>query len=315
MFNKDQSTTTDNMEIGDNAKDVLQVNGPYIDMRSDYLVIKEVFTDLYYANNYKIQQELMNRVEDKINLLSYKFAEAIDEIKVKSEVSNHNKIVQSMNDPSTQMLANQCLYQSVYKNEDDTVEILAKLLAEKVTKEKKDYLIEDCVESLKFISINDINFISLIYSITYKGYKIGIYPIYTYFEQVQSEDIDKEQKELRVEEITKRFIDLYNKIGSYFLELNTDETDYNYLMNKGWFYTNLINVPDPLQSIASHLKKKDGSNYSREEIQELIPKLNEAWIKYNGKDFQGNRLSSISMLLASIHTDNLLEEINSLSKK
>lgn len=310
MLNKDQSITTDNMEIGDNAKDVLQVNGHYIDMRSDYLVIKEVFTDLYNANNYKIQQELMSRVEDKINLLSRKFAEAIDTIKVKSEVSNHNQIVQSMNDPSTQMLANQCLYQSVYKNEDHTVEILAKLLAEKVTKEKKDYIIEDCVESLKFISMNDINYISLIYSISYKSYRIGIYFLDTYFDQVQSENFDKEQKELRVEQITKRFIDLYNKIGSYFLELNTDETDYNYLMNKGWFYTNLINVPDPLQTIASYLKKIDGSNYSLTEIQELIPKLNEAWIKYNGKDFQGNRLSSISMLLASIHTDDLLEKID-----
>ncbi len=225
-------------------------------------------------------------------------------------MSNHNQIVQSMNDPSTQMLANQCLYQSVYKNEDHTVEILAKLLAEKVTKEKKDYIIEDCVESLKFISMNDINYISLIYSISYRSYRIGIYFLNTYFDQIQSENFDKEQKELRVEQITKRFIDLYNKIGSYFLELNTDETDYNYLMNKGWFYTNLINVPDPLQTIASYLKKIDGSNYSRTEIQELIPKLNEAWIKYNGKDFQGNRLSSISMLLASIHTDDLLEKID-----
>lgn len=310
MFKKDQSITTDNMEIGDNANNVLQVNGPYIDMKSDYVVIKEVFTDLYNANNYKVQQELMSRVEDKINLLSHKFAEAIDEIKVKTEVSNHNHIVQSMNDPSTQMLANQCLYQSVYKNEDNTVEILAKLLAEKVTKQKKDYLIEDCVESLKFISMNDINYICLIYSISYRSYRVGIYCLTTYFDQIQSENFDKEEKELRVEQVTKRFIDLYNKIGSYFLELNTDETDYNYLMNKGWFYTNLINVPDPLQTIASHLKKIDGSNYSRTEIQELIPKLNEAWIKYNGKDFQGNRLSSISMLLASIHTDDLLEKID-----
>jgi len=310
MFKKDQSINTDNMEIGDNAKNVLQVNGPYIDMKSDYLVVKEVFTDLYNANNYKIQEELMSRVEDKISLLSYKFAEAIEEIKVKSEVSNQNQLVKSMSDPSIQMLANQCLYQSVYKNEDDTVEILAKLLAEKVAKEKKDYLIEDCVESLKFISINDVNFISLIYSITYRGYKIGNYSVYTYFEQVQSEDIDEEQKGLLIEEITKRLIDLYNKIGFYFLELNTAETDYNYLMNKGWFYTNLINVPDPLESIASHLKKKDGSNYSRVEIQELIPKLNEAWTKYNGKDFQGNKLSSISTLIASIHTNNLLEKIS-----
>src|SRR5690606_14780862 len=157
-----------------------------------------------------------------------------------SEVSNHNQLVKSMNDPSIQMLANQCLYQSVYKNEDHTVEILAKLLAEKVAKEKTDYLIEDCVESLKFISINDVNFISLIYSITYRGYKIGSYSVYTYFEQIQSENIDEEQKGLRIEEITKRLIELYNKIGLYFLKLNTAETDYNYLMNKGWFYTNLI---------------------------------------------------------------------------
>lgn len=309
MFNKDQSTTTDNMEIGDNAKDVLQVNGPYIDMRSDYLVIKEVFTDLYNANNYKVQQELMSRVEDKINLLSYKFSEAIEELKAKDQNFNSDDLMRNMNDPSIQMLANQCLYQSVYKNEDYTVEILAKLLAEKVAQEKNDFIIEDCVESLKFISINDINFISFIFLINYIAYSFNGYSVQNYFKQIQDLNISEEQKGNLIEALTKKYIQLYNNICSYFLGLNPSKTDYNYLMNKGWFYSNIIQMPTPIENLSQFLKKKDGSNYSIIEIKELIPHLDEIWMKYNGKEFQGNKLSATAMLLADINTKSIRQHV------
>lgn len=122
-------------------------------------------------------------------------------------------------------------------------------------------------------------------------------------------NINEEQKGNLIEALTKQYIQLYNNICSYFLGLNPSKTDYNYLMNKGWFYSNIIQMPTPIENLSNFLKKKDGSNYSIIEIKELIPHLDEIWMKYNGKEFQGNKLSATAMLLADINTKSIRQHV------
>jgi hypothetical protein len=306
----EKNVSTGSMSIGNNPKDVTQVYGDYYE--SNYSEMKDVFLELYNANNYKVQNELLSIVNDRIALLSYKFSEEIEKIK-KSKLIDEEELIKRIKEPATQILANQCLYQAVYKDDIYTTEILSKLLAEKITKNSNNnYLVEDCIDSLRFISQNDINFLSIIYSISWMQYSIDSFSVLTYYDQVKNLDISDIKKEQQIKNLTNYFVNLYRKIGKYYLVNNCGEVDYNYLMNKGWFYSNIMQVPDPIMRISQILRKSDGSRHTVEEIQILIPELNDAWIRYNGMTFQGNRLSSIGQLLAAKNTENLLQNLPSL---
>lgn len=316
MFN---SKNSDQQSIGSHAENVIQVGGNLtITENTDYSEVRQIFMDLYDANNYKVQMALMSRVQEKIDLLSYKFLDEIEKIRKEKNIEDI-ELKENMSSVSTQMLANQCLQQSVYKDKEDVTEILAKLLAEKVTSENQDYLIEDAIDSLKYLSSNDINFIKFFYGVVYRGYAVNcsgqFYAISKYYDQIIESDLDEDQKESFINHVYDQLVKLYKNIGKYFSTLEPKKVDYSYLMSKGWFYVNYLSFPDPIEHLSKVLKKPNGALHSKEEIQELFPDLFNIWESFTQGGYQANPLSTIGQLIGRKTTESLLSDVVQYSFK
>lgn len=292
------------------ARDINIINS------SNYSEVRQIFIDLYDANNYKVQNILMKKIEEKIDLLTYKFLNEVEKInKVKN--IEYLELKNNISNVSTQMLANLCLQQSVYKDKEDVTEILAKLLAEKVTSDNHDYLIEDAIDSLKYLSSNDINFIKFFYSVIYGSYSIYIlgkhYEIFKYFDQINEADLKDDEKEYLLNQIYAEAVKLYNNLGKCFSISELKTVDYNYLMSKGWFYVNYLQVPDPIEHLSKFFKKPNGALHTKQEIKELFPELVKVWEIFTQGNYQSNPLSTIGQLIGRKTTESLISEIIQIS--
>ncbi|MEB6624236.1 hypothetical protein MXM84_06930 [Acinetobacter pittii] len=310
MFN---SKNSDQQSIGSHAENVIQVGGNLtITESTDYSEVRQIFMDLYNANNYQVQMTLMNTVQEKIDSISYKLLDEIEKIRKEKNIEDI-QLKENMSSVSTQMLANQCLQQSVYKDKEDVTEILAKLLAEKVTSENQDYLIEDAIDSLKYLSSNDINFIKFFYGVVYSGYAINFlgqsYAISNYYDQISESTLEEDQKNSFIDHVYEQIVKLYKNIGRYFSTLEPQKVDYSYLMSKGWFYVNYLHFPDPIEHLSKVLKKQNGVLHTKEEIQELFPDLVNVWETFTQGGYQANPLSAIGQLIGRKTTESLLSDV------
>lgn len=94
----------------------LQAHGD-ITIGLSYDEVKEVFLDLYQANNYQVQTQLRNQIDEKVQLLSYIFSERL-ESKAKAIAQDVETLKEKIHTIGFQSVANNSLKQMVCKGEN-----------------------------------------------------------------------------------------------------------------------------------------------------------------------------------------------------
>lgn len=288
----------------------LQVQGN-MNIGLSYDEVKEVFLDLYQANNYQVQVQLKNQIDEKVQLLSYKFSEKL-ESKAKSISQDLDTLKEKIHTITFQSAANSSLKQMVCKGENSLTELLSDLLVEKITNEKNNFYIEDAISSLEFITQNDINFINLYYTFQYKIFSPG-HGIFknNYFEKLKqiygegTQDFDTQ-----IKYYTQSFINFDRSIYKHFLSLNPEPVDYNYLLSKGWFYGQTYRSKDIFGRGIAGLRHSNGTIFTLDEYHAAIPEAHQLLSIFDPfKQVQDNPLSAIGQLVAELINEETINKI------
>ncbi|MCY6414017.1 hypothetical protein QTA56_18125 [Acinetobacter sp. VNH17] len=288
----------------------LQVQGD-MTIGLSYDEVKEVFLDLYQANNYQVQTQLRNQIDEKVQLLSYIFSEKL-ESKAKAIAQDVETLKEKIHTIGFQSSANNSLKQMVCKGENSLTELLSDLLVEKITNEKNNFYIEDAISSLEFITKNDINFISLYYIFQYKiyGRGNGLFKNNYYEKLKQIYGEGTQDFEAQVEQYTEYFLNFDRSIYKYFLSLNPEAVDFNYLLSKGWFYGQTYRSTNIFGRGIAGLKHSNGATFTLDEYHAAIPEAQQLLSVFDPlKRIQDNPLSTIGELVAELINEETINQI------
>ncbi|WP_063454697.1 LPO_1073/Vpar_1526 family protein [Acinetobacter johnsonii] len=288
----------------------LQVQGN-MTIGLSYNEVKEVFLDLYQANNYQVQTQLRNQIDEKVQLLSYMFSEKL-EAKAKAISQDVDSLKEKIHTIDFQSSANNSLKQMVCKGEDSLAELLSDLLVEKITTEKTNFHIEDAISSLEFITKNDINFISLYYIFQYKIYSPGrgIFKNNYYEELKQIHGENTQNFVTQVKQYTEYFINFDRSIYKYFLSLDPQPVDFNYLLSKGWFYGQTYRSTNIFGRGIAGLRHSNGAVFTLDEYHAAIPEAHQLLSIFDPfRRIQDNPLSAIGELVAELINEETINKI------
>ncbi|MDH2528305.1 hypothetical protein QDR63_18780 [Acinetobacter baumannii] len=288
----------------------LQVQGN-MTIGLSYDEVKEVFLDLYQANNYQVQTQLRNQIDEKVQLLSYIFSEKL-EAKAKALSQDVDSLKAKIHTIDFQSSANNSLKQMVCKGEDSLTELLSDLLVEKITNEKNNFHIEDAISSLEFLTKNDINFISLYYIFQYKLYSPGngIFKN-NYYEKLKKIHGEGTQNFVtQLDQYTQYFINFDRSIYKYFLSLDPQPVDFNYLLSKGWFYGQTYRSTNIFGRGIAGLRHSNGASFTLDEYHAAIPEAHQLLSIFDPfKRIQDNPLSAIGELVAELINEEIINKI------
>lgn len=288
----------------------LQVQGD-MTIGLSYDEVKEVFLDLYQANNYQVQTQLINQIDEKVQLLSYIFSEKL-EAKAKVLSQDVDSLKEKIHTIDFQSSANNSLKQMVCKGEDSLTELLSDLLVEKITNKKNNFHIEDAISSLEFLTKNDINFISLYYIFQYKLYSPGrgIFKNNYYEKLKQIYGEGTQNFVTQVKQYTEYFINFDRLIYKYFLSLDPQPVDFNYLLSKGWFYGQTYRSTNIFGRGIADLRHSNGAIFTLDEYHAAIPEAHQLLSIFDPfKRIQDNPLSAIGELVAELINEETINKI------
>lgn len=234
----------------------------------DYQIDRQ-FESLFYRHAPAIIKKEIEEVEASVNNFKKLLSDQLtSQFKISASTTNEDIVAQnftkSVADSNFQYLFKDSLEQVIRKKENAPQEVLVELLIEKIkSEEDSDYLIEEAINTLKYLNRNHVNFILLIGIIRYE---LGYRP-----HSNIDEDVVNKLKMTTLFQLKWTF--------NYFLKLNPSSIDIEYLTYKGLILEGKVYVdyPSMYDSIVDYCipdKLKKELNKSNEEIINIfLPEL------------------------------------------
>lgn len=291
---------------GPKMVEIMEAIDYQIDRRVPQLILQHAPT-IFEEQNKIVNQEVS---EFKIDI-NKKLTEVLE--KVDTEDSKAIKqFLKKATDSNFQYLLNSSVETIVRHKDKAPKELLANLLISKIYEENDDdnYVIDEMIESLKFLSKNHINFISfahLIRSLDLKG------DVLQQYQKIDTRvDIGNEGKE----NLKRLYFDamkkVYQRFLNYFISQNPKEINVEYLESKGYFSGDLKSyIESTSKIILSKLNIQTSSDEeSKIALNENLPELDILINLYGFDDI--NKISPVTQKATILATQNfqILHEKN-----
>lgn len=254
---------------GPKMVEIMEAIDYQIDRRVPQLILQHAPT-IFEEQNKIVNQEVFEFKND----INRKLTEVLE--KVDTEDSKAIKqFLKKATDSNFQYLLNSSVETIVRYKDKAPKELLANLLISKIDEENDDdnYVIDEMIESLKFLSKNHINFISFAHLIRSINLKEDVLQQY---QKIDSRvDIGNEKKE----NLKRLYFDAmkkgYQRFLNYFISQNPKEINVEYLESKGYFSSDLKSYRESTSKII--LSKLNIQTSSDEEskiaLKENLPEL------------------------------------------
>lgn len=282
MFEKDkmEAEASDNSHIlqargditvyeGTRMVEIMEAIDYQIDRRVPQLILQHA------PKIFEEQNKIVNHeVSEFKNDINRKLTEVLDKVNT-DDSKAIERFLKKATDSNFQYLLNSSVETIVRHKDKAPKELLANLLISKIDEENDDdnYVIDEMIESLKFLSKNHINFISFAHLI--RSINLNKDVLQQYQEIDSRVDIGDEEKE----NLKRVYSDVmkkgYQRFLNYFISQNPKEINVEYLESKGYFSGDLKSyIESTSKIILSKLNIQTSSDgESKTVLKENLPEL------------------------------------------
>lgn len=301
-----------NQILGNNDGNIFNANIININGASSATLIK-LDQDIEKILDNKLPSYLRDSLDNQIPKLIKSYLEIVQvSINLNTQNIVDAKLDQRLQSNDFKSCLANTIDQIIVKEDKAPLEVLAGLIKDKLSDDDESYLINQAIDTMKYLNKNQVNFLGFIHLLQRRLIQVDeIYIedqaelLYSYLEKLKKEledESDLEIKHKNQEEfenimnsikvfknkIRPNISDIYKNFFNKFLSLNPRKLDIDYLISLGLFYTHYTSPVDRLK-----VNLCQAVSIDEIDVLNIFPEFNELLMKY---DIESKDVLAISSL-------------------